>query len=900
MTFSALAPARRMGYGHRMMTEHLDPHAPLREDVRMLGELVGQTVALQEGRLRYDLVERVRLLSKAARHGDADAWTELRRVLADVTPQDALVVARAFAHFLSLANIAEQYHRIRRRRAWLRKPLGAPQPGSLDEAFPRFLAAGIPATQLRQTVCDLRIELVLTAHPTEINRRTLLHKHNRVAELLAVLDRSDLTPGEVREGLDDLRREISTLWHTDEVLRHRPTPVDEARGGLLVFEQTLWNTVPRYARVLDAALAGHTGEGLPLDAAPIRFGSWMGGDRDGNPNVTPAVTQEVCMVARWMAADLYHREIDQLRAELSMVGCSPELRQRVGEVEEPYRALLRVVRERLEATLKWAAASFVVSVPAPADAYLDIDDLREPLLLMWRSLHETGLEVAARGRLLDILRRIACFGLTLVHLDVRQEADRHTRTLDAITCELGLGSYAAWSEDERVAFLRRELTSRRPLVPRGLQATPEVQEVLDTMVVLAQVPRDSLGAYVISMARSASDVLAVELLQREAGVDPPLRVVPLFETLSDLQGAGASVQSLLDHGGYGERAGGQLEVMIGYSDSAKDAGRLAAAWALYQAQEEIVQVCEARGVALTLFHGRGGSVGRGGGPTHVAIRSQPPGTVRGTLRVTEQGEMIQSKFGLPGIALRNLELYTTAVVEATLVPPAPCRPEWRELMDRLSERSLQVYRGVVREEPRFLAYFRAVTPEAELSRLNIGSRPARRQKAGGIETLRAIPWIFAWTQTRLMLPAWLGVGEALAEALAGPDRERLLDMAQHWAFFRMSLAMVEMVLAKTSPTIAARYDELLANPELAGLGRELRDRHDRTVEALVATLGQKALLEDNPVLARSVQVRNPYVDPLNLLQAELLLRVRKQTDPTLDDALMVTIKGIAAGMRNTG
>ncbi len=877
-----------------------DPHAPLRDDVRLLGTLLGETLKRQGGEALYLTVEQVRGLSKAARAGDPAAGRALGESLRALGAEDSLPVARAFSHFLALANIAEQHHRVRRRRDYQRDPAGRPQRGSLEEAIPRLLSAGVEPATLARAVRDLRIELVLTAHPTEVNRRTLLQKHNHIADLLSLLDHPDLTPRE-RQGLhESLYREITGLWRTDEVRRQKPTPVEEARAGLLVFEQTLWDAVPRTMRALDEVLLHKTGEPLPLDAAPIRFGSWMGGDRDGNPNVTPDVTRRVCLLARWMAADLYAREVDALRAELSLADCDEALREAVGDAAEPYRALLREVKLRLERTRDRADALMKGEPPPDGPHYEHPDELREPLMLCWRSLHATRAEAIAHGRLLDLLRRLACFGLTLTRLDVRQESDRHTEALDAVTRHLGLGSYAEWTEDERQAFLVRELEGRRPLVPRDLPCSDAVRDVLDTFRVIAEQPPESLGAYVISMARQPSDVLAVELLQREAGVRRPLRVVPLFETLDDLQRAGDSVRQLLAVPWYRQRVHGAVEIMIGYSDSAKDAGLLTAAWALYQAQEAMAAACAEAGVHLTLFHGRGGSVGRGGGPTHAGILSQPPGTVRGALRITEQGEVIQAKYGLMGVALRNLELFVTATLESSLAPPEPPPPEWRAVMDRMAASAVDAYRGVVRGDPRFVPYFRATTPEQELGALKIGSRPARRRAGGGVETLRAIPWVFAWTQTRLMLPSWLGVGEALAQALAGPDRETLLHMARAWPFFRTTLELVEMVLAKAEPDIARQYEELLAPPEHASLGEELRARFQTTQRAVLEALGQEQLLENNPVLRRSISVRNPYVDPLNLIQAHLLSQVRESGDERLFDPLMVTINGIAAGMRNTG
>lgn len=874
----------------------------LRDDVRLLGELLGETIRDHQGERVFALVETVRKLARRARQGEGAAGADLFGTLAALDTADSTAIGRAFAHFLALANIAEQHHRIRRRFALLRQPDAAPQFGSLDEAFGRLLAQGVPPGQLRQCVDDMAIELVLTAHPTEVNRRTILARHSAIADLLARRDLPTLTPTERAQVRDDLRRQVELIWLTDEITRDRPTPVEEARAGLVVFERSLWDTLPRFLRHVDRALQRHTGTGLGQGAAPIRFGSWMGGDRDGNPRVTAEVTRRACALARWMAAGLYAAEVEALRGELSIGVCSEEMRAVVGDQPEPYRALLRRVHDRLVATRRHFGN---LSLGRAADGdrsapLLRADELREPLLLCWHSLLATGATQVAHGRLLDLLRRLDAFGLTLVRLDIRQDADRHAAVLDAVTRALGLGSYLSWDEPRRLSFLAEQLAGRRPLIPRDLDADESVGEVLATFAAIAEQPAESLGAYVISMARSASDVLAVELLQREAGVTPPLRVVPLFETRDDLAGCGPAVATLLDQPASRARQVGEIEVMLGYSDSAKDAGRLCASWSLYKAQEALLATCAARGVRLTLFHGRGGSIGRGGGPTHAAILGQPPGTVQGAMRVTEQGEVIQSKFGLPGIALRSFDLYVTSVAEATLRPPAAPEPRWRELMDAAADTAMATYRAVVREDPTFVPYFRAVTPEVEIGSLKIASRPARRRSGGGVESLRAIPWVFAWTQTRLLLPSWLGTGEAAREMLAGPDRATWLAMAERWPFLRAALSMAEMVLAKSSPEIAAVYDELLAPAHTRALGEQLRERQRAAVRAVQESLGHDELLADNPETRHSLAVRNPYVDPLNLLQAELLRRGRESPDPALQDALLVTINGIAAGMRNTG
>jgi len=884
-----------------------DPHKPLRDDVRLLGELLGDTLRTLEGEPIYQIVERVRAMAKAARDGDEEAFRHLADDLAALSLDAALPVARAFAHFLNLANVAEQHHRIRRRRAYQRDPKSLPQRGSCDDAFRRVIEAGVSPADLHRAVSSLQVELVFTAHPTEVSRRTVVQKYNRVARALAEGDRTDLTVPEEAARIATLRQEIAGSWGTREIRSERPTPLDEVRSGLIVFEESLWTAVPAYLRAVDSALVRHTGRPLPAGATPVRFGSWIGGDRDGNPNVTADVTRKACLYARWMATHLYLRDIDLLRDELSIESGGPSLRALAADQadqREPYRRVLRGVRKRLVATRDWidAAVHANTTSPPPADAYVTPEDLVHTLSLCAESLRETGHHVIADGRITDVLRRLATFGVTLAPLDVRQEADRHTQALDALSHATGQGSYLERNDDERIAFLMAGLSSVMPPLPATHPDSPEVQDVLDTFRLIAESPSGSLGAYVITMTSQASDVLAVEYLQRAVSVPAPLRVVPLFETSRDLANASAVLDKLLALKWYRERIGGRQEVMIGYSDSAKDVGRLAAGWALHKAQEAVVETCRRHGVAVTLFHGRGGSVGRGGGPTHLALMSQPPGSVDGTLRVTEQGEMIQTLFGLPDIAQRTLEVYTTGTLEAWLTPASPPPDEWRARMETLASSAQAAYRKTVYDDPRFLDYFHAATPEAELAELNIGSRPARRRQGSSVGSLRAIPWQFAWTQTRLLLGAWLGVEAALSAAIERGERDELRRMYREWPHFQSAMQLIEMVLAKTDARIAAEYDRRLVPGHLRPLGEELRARLASAINCVLEVTGHADMLESNPVIRRSIDVRNPYVDPINLVQVELLRRVRSEPEGATGAhaALMITINGIAAGMRNAG
>ncbi|CZT27750.1 MULTISPECIES: phosphoenolpyruvate carboxylase [Pseudomonas] len=876
-----------------------DIDARLREDVHLLGELLGNTIREQRGAEFLDKIERIRKGAKAGRRGSAEGAEQLSSSVDGLGDDELLPVARAFNQFLNLANIAEQYQLMHRRDD--KQPLPF-ESRVLPELLDRLKAEGHSPAALARQLSKLEIELVLTAHPTEVARRTLIQKYDAIAAQLAALDHRDLNSTERTQITSRLQRLIAEAWHTEEIRRIRPTPVDEAKWGFAVIEHSLWHAIPNYLRKADHALHAATGLHLPLEAAPIRFASWMGGDRDGNPNVTAAVTREVLLLARWMAADLYLRDVDNLAAELSMQQASDALRASVGDSAEPYRAELKRLRERLRATRNWANASLSETLPAPEAVLRDNRELLDPLLLCFQSLHECGMGVIADGPLLDCLRRAVTFGLFLVRLDVRQDSSRHCAAMTEITDYLGLGRYEEWDEQARIDFLLRELNNRRPLLPSYFKPAADTAEVLATCREVAAAPAASLGSYVISMAGSASDVLAVQLLLKESGLQRPMRVVPLFETLADLDNAGPVIETLLGLPGYRSRLHGPQEVMIGYSDSAKDAGTTAAAWAQYRAQERLVEICREQQVELLLFHGRGGTVGRGGGPAHAAILSQPPGSVAGRFRTTEQGEMIRFKFGLPDIAEQNLNLYLAAVLEATLLPPPPPQPAWRTMMDQMAGDGVSAYRAVVRENPEFVEYFRQATPEQELGRLPLGSRPAKRRE-GGVESLRAIPWIFAWTQTRLMLPAWLGWEAALSKALERGEGEVLAQMREQWPFFRTRIDMLEMVLAKADADIARLYDERLVSAELQHLGAHLRDLLSQACNVVLGLTGQKQLLAHSPETLEFISLRNTYLDPLHLLQAELLSRSRNREaslDSPLELALLVSVAGIAAGLRNTG
>jgi phosphoenolpyruvate carboxylase len=874
-----------------------DRQASLRENVRLLGDCLGESMSNHLGEGFLEKVENIRLLSKDGRQsGDSAA---LIQALEELDDKEIVPVARAFNQFLNLSNIAEQYHRVHRRRT--NESLGVYH-NPVGDLLARLDKQNFTAEQMIDSLQSQSIELVLTAHPTEVVRRSLIRKYDNISTELEALDKDNILPLEETKHVRRLKEIITQAWHTDEIREERPTPVDEAKWGFAVIEQSLWQAVPRFFRQLDEQFSEFSKEDrLPLDLAPIRFATWMGGDRDGNPNVTHTVTKEVTLLARWMAADLYIKDLNILRSEFSMTQCNAALRERVGDSAQPYREVLRHLENKMLATKNWAKASLEGKPTTDDDIFLDIQELTDDLILCYQSLLDCGMKVIANGSLLDLIRCAATFGATLVRLDVRQDASRHIDALSAITRFYGLGDYAEWDEASRQAFLLTELNSKRPLLPMEWTPTAEVKEVLDTFKMISNGQQNSFGSYVISMASAPSDVLAVALMLKESGVTFPMRIVPLFETLADLDNAEPIIEQLFSLPWYKSYINGQQEVMIGYSDSAKDAGQIAATWGQYRAQEALTRLCKKHGIHLTLFHGRGGTVGRGGGPAHVAILSQPPGSVNGAIRVTEQGEMIRFKFGIPDIAVRSLELYCSAVMEASLIPAELPKEEWRAIMDEMAEVGMNQYRSIVRGHEDFVPYFRATTPEQELAKLPLGSRPARRRSDGGVESLRAIPWIFAWMQIRLMLPAWLGAESALQQGVESGNLEKLREMHKKWPFFGAYLDMLDMVLAKAEPEIAEYYEKRLVGEELQGLGRLLRGKLKQVSELVKMLKKQERLIEDNKTIRQSIDVRNPYIDPLHYLQAELLYRSRKDEDNAeVNKALMITMAGIASGMQNTG
>ncbi|CAF2905942.1 unnamed protein product [Rotaria sp. Silwood2] len=889
----------------------------LRANVRLLGDSLGRTIAHDLGESFVGEIETIRHYAKLQ-----DDGAQLHEYLHKLPDNHLLPVARAFNQFLQLANIAEQHHRVCSKRID-DDSRSAFHHIKLIDVFKRIEKENTNASQLLfDTLTTMNIELVLTAHPTETIRRTLIQKYNSIEECLRLLEMLDPEAEEkhisesayrTRERLQEL---ISQAWHTNEFRHERPSPIDEAKSGFAVVENSLWEAVPVFFRDLDQLLLNTTGQRLPLYAAPIRFPSWMGGDRDGNPNVTAAVTTEVLLLARWQAAELYISDLEKLKTELSMTKASNELLNLIGErnANEPYRVLLKHLIRQVRTTRDWLQAQLdnkPFNIPQDIELIQSSKQLQEPLQICYQSLCENKLDLIANGLLLDILRRLACFGVTLTKLDLRQESTRHTEALEEIISYIlpHNSKYSEWNEEKKQEFLLNELVSKRPLISHRHKWSADTQEVLDTFEIIGRKNNEeALRSYIISMSKQPSDVLAVALFMKEMANGKTLPIVPLFERLHDLDRSSDIIDRLLSIKGYRDLINNKQEVMIGYSDSAKDAGQLAAAWAQYRAQERLLEVCQKHGVALTLFHGRGGTVARGGGPAHAAILSQPPGSVNNSIRVTEQGEMIRFKFGLPGLALLSMEIYACATLEATLLPKPKPKDDWREEMNKLADRAHRTYNLIVRENPDFVPYFRTITPLNALSQLPLGSRPAKRKQDDSIETLRAIPWIFAWTQIRLMLPSWLGTDDAFEEYLKeNPNGlDRLREMIKSWPFFRMYMDMLEMVLAKSDVDIAAYYEHRLIEPNssMQKLSESLRARLDHLRELVLRITDQKEILERVPQLAHAIALRNPYIEPLHRLQAELMQRNRdKKQDyipADISRAMMTTMAGIAAGLRNTG
>ena len=857
-----------------------------RHRVHLLGDLLGETMLAKHGSDFLDKIEQIRQLAKTRRQNQ-QRDDVLLNTLRELEDELLVSVARAFHQFINLTNIAEQAETTELRLT----PF--PDASELASLF-QSLAGNIDSERTYNAVSTLCIDIVLTAHPTEVTRRTLIQKYNRIAAELQQVHEDQPLRAEQRRALERL---IAEVWYTDEIRDEIPTPEDEAKWGYAVVETSLWRAIPILWQGLDRLVFAHTDHHLPLDFSPIRVSSWMGGDRVGNTAVTASVTRRALRLARWAAADLYLRDIEELLRQLSMSECSPALSEMLSEPSsEPYRAVLRDIRDRLEQTRQWAGTD----EPANDALILYKNELATPLTVCYQSLVDCGMGIIAEGLMRETLIRISTFGVTLVSLDIREHASRHEALLDALTQFLELGSYRDWSEKTRQAFILRELDSPRPLIPDDWQPAPSERETLATFRLIAEIGAEGISCYIVSMAKNPSDILAVILLLRKCGLARVIPVVPMFETLDDLENAAWTLERLFHLPWYLRHIDGRQQVLISYSDSARDGGQLTAAWAQYRAQEDLVSLCEKYKIELTMFHGRGSAVGQEGSGSRQATLALPPGTINSGMRVTEQGEVVRLKYGSSPQAIRHLDMMMAATLQARLLPPSKPRDAWRHLMDRLASVAGADYLAT-RANPDFDSYLSQSTPQEELSRLVLGEEGIGSGH-GSIASLRTVPWIFAWTQKRLMLPAWLGTDTAIADGLSGRDAYVLREMANDWPFFRSMLDILELILSKADADICGYYDEQLLDSNLTDLGNELRGRLGGLIQSLNALKGQSTLLASAPELRRMLDLRNPYADPLHFMQIELMTRFRHASvrDIHVDKALLVTIAGIAASVRNVG
>ncbi len=898
----------------------------LRDDIRRLGRQLGQSITRQEGRQFFELVERVRQLSRSIRRdGDEVAGKELTEALADADLIESMKLVRAFTTYFHLANVAEQVHRIEDLN------LTRANAGRLSDTVPRLVDEGFSGAEIVGGLRRASLQPVFTAHPTEASRRSILDKLAEIARLVEERTTDRCTPWEARRidrRVDEL---IDALWQTDEIRREKPRPLDEARTLLYYMEQVIRTSLPHLWEDLHVALE-QVGETLEPWVAPVVFGSWVGGDRDGNPNVTPHTTREVLGLQRSRALRILIDELERLRAELSpselirpvsqeLVDAVradreafPDIHARIGRINdgEWYRMRLAVMIQRLQEAAR---------APVGQRRYRRASELAGDLAVLDDSLRDNGGSLLADGRLARVRRLVATIGFHLAVLDIREHAHAHHDSLARLFAATGT-TYPG-ERSGRIALLTAEMNSRRPLSPPG---TPlEERDALSLFRTLREVMDDHgdelVESYIVSMTEGVDDVLAPVLLAREVGlVDlsagvARLGFVPLFETIDDLRSIGLTLDQLLTIPAYRrivELRGGVQEVMVGYSDSNKDGGITTSQWEIHKALRAIRAVAQQHHVRIRVFHGRGGSVGRGGGPTNEAILSQPSGVIDGELKITEQGEVIADKYGQPEIAHRNLDLALSAVLEATVAHRRSRHDQarldrWADLMEMMSAAAFATYRAFV-EDRSLPVYFQSSTPVEELGALNIGSRPARRSGAGtSIDDLRAIPWVFGWTQSRQIIPGWFGVGSGLAAVRSAGHAEDLAEMFADWRFFQTFLSNVEMTIAKTDLGIARRYVDALVDDSHRHLFDTVVAEFERTVSEISAVTG-RALLGNLPVLKRTLATRAIYLDPLHVLQVDLLARSRQAArsgsgedmDPSVRRALLLTVNGVAAGMRNTG
>jgi phosphoenolpyruvate carboxylase len=881
---------------------------------------VGAVIREQGGNELFEKVEGARVAAIRRREGAADAENELQTLVGALSPRDAGELVRGFATYFAVVNLAERINRIRRGRDHLRAG-GAPQEGTLDDTVRRLAAAGLGPAQVGDLLQQLLFEPVFTAHPTEATRRTLLEKEQAISRLLVARFDPSRTPAEEQAALERIREHITVGWQTEANPAQRPTVLDELEHVLFFLTDVVYRVVPPFYEALEAALAaafGPDGDDIPVPPV-LRFASWVGGDMDGNPNVSAETVRAALARHRALILERYYRETLELSRRLSQSGSRVAVDQAVlRRIKEygsrfpaardavpsrhrdmPYRVLLRLMAARLQATARDEASSYATPEEFSGDLQCIVASLAN------HRGASAGLFSVRR-----LVRRLETFGFHLATLDVRQNALVHRAVVGRL---LGDSTWLERPAAERAARLRRAIESGEPPLATGL-ADADAERTLAVFRAITECRTrygaHAIGPYIISMTQGADDVLTVLLLARWGGLvenqNVPLDVAPLFETLDDLGDAPDVMRGLLEDHVYRahlQQRGKRQVVMLGYSDSNKDGGICASRWAVQRAQAALVATLDPAGIDLTIFHGRGGTVSRGGGKLTRAVLSAPPGSVRGHLRVTEQGEVISANYGLRGIAMRTLEQAVGAVAIATAVAPNrdARAPQWEALMDEIAATSRDSYRALVYGDPQFVEYFRLATPIDVIERMPMGSRPPSRRAGSGIEQLRAIPWVFSWMQNRNVLPGWYGFGTALERAVAKHGEAAVAEMLRHWPFVKALVDDVEMVLAKADIGIAARYARLAGTLEPAFFPT-IKAEFDRTVALVLRLKGTTALLDEDPVVQRAIRLRNPYVDPMSLLQVDLLARWRAggRADDELFGALLATVRGIAQGLQNTG
>jgi len=909
-----------------------DSDVPLRDDIRLLGRLLGESIKELEGEQVFSVVEKVRQHAiRFTRSRDSGSDIEMAEALNSLPQESSISVVRAFSYFLHLVNIAEDQHHIRLHRQRVGDAT-APLPSSLVCALDRLAESGVLMSSLKKVLDIALVSPVLTAHPTEVQRKSILGLQERIAELLEDRDRIAQTPEEMRESEESLKDSIITMWQTRMLRSERLTVLDEVKNGISYYDKTFFSEVPRmYCHFEDLLRARYPEQDWQLPSF-FKVGAWIGGDRDGNPYVTAPVLEQAMSLQSSAAMQFYLTELEALSAELPLskllASVSPELEslaERSSDhsphrADEPYRRALSFITERLGQT----AATLNQQAIAARDisAYESGESFFADLQILSQSLIQNGSTRLARGRLRRLMRAVQVFGFYLAPVDLRQNSDVHERTVAELLMYAGTCvDYLSLNEAERIALLQTELNTPRLLYSPYQDYSEETQGELAIFFKARELKARFGGAAlpncIISKTDGVSDLLELALLLKEAGMLKPgsqaqleMNIIPLFETIEDLRQSSSTMDAILAIPFFRElvRArGDEQEVMLGYSDSNKDGGFLTSGWELYKAEIKLAKVFAQAGVRLRLFHGRGGSVGRGGGPSYEAILAQPAGAVSGQIRITEQGEVIASKYGKPDVGRRNLEVLVAATLEATLLDNenhAESAEGFYGVMERISELAFQAYRDLVYETPGFRQYFWDSTPISEIAHLNIGSRPASRKASERIEDLRAIPWVFSWAQCRLMLPGWYGFGSAIKAWLEenSDGLARLQRMHAVWPFFRTQLSNMDMILAKSDLAIASRYSELVPDVDLRErIFSRLSGEWHATREALLMINGASELLADNPMLALAIKNRTPYMNPLNLLQIELLRRHRTgETDGRVRRSIHISINGVAAGLRNSG